>query len=528
MKVLSGAFHERRRCGGYAGLAAVLIVSGLAALTILLAPSLTKLRVQARQIGEDRRLQEIATKLIQSIRATQYIPGATNWISSLASFSGWNQTSIDHVYAEFPQDATTRRVLLLDPALGGALPYSQGLTSLASSLTNLAGGTGRALLISNTRRGLTLPVSSGPAASSIAFDTIWNWTPNPTTKAPPSGWPAAWNGYGDELHVTRINLANLFHTVALSNLRYIIDTNRISLPVLSRVDITLDEELFGILNDPISQVTKLVLEPIEMKVLDGTLLKVYDTNGSLYQTRRITGNIRYELMSSNGAPPLLHYRLSELSGTTATNSGTWGNLWNGVYTGNVDLGINQPAPPSYPSFQTNNYSAYFDGNKTYVETSRKMTNQLPAFTLAAWIRPVKLSSSSADIAGIRNSLSMNMYSSRRSRNILRITTKRGSNLSITYPHPLGEWHHVAAIGTGTQLQLYLNGLPVRSKFWATDSYYFDSGYTFRIATGPRPKKGGSSWISSKSSFEGGIDEVVFYNRALSTNEIAILATGQIP
>lgn len=529
MKVPSGACLDRENRGGYSGLAIIVVLAALTTVAVLLAPNLTKSRVQARQLGETRRIQAIADQLIRSIRSQQYIPSPTNWSVTLADFTSQSQTAIEQVYPEFPSDTTTRRVLLLDPAIGkGTLPYAQGFVGLEGILTNLAGPRSRALLISSTRRGLSLPVSTGLAGSTSEFDAIWNWNLDPATKAPPSGWPSTWKNFGDELHVARINFANLFHTVRMNNLLLVVETNRVSLPIEAKADLSALKEILGGLKGPLEQVTQLITTPTEMKVLDGTLVKIYETNGSFAQARRITSDVGYEFDVTNAGPPVVHFKFLEVKGAVATNSGSYGSAWDSIYTNGVILGVNEPAPPAFPSFQTNNYSVYFDGNKSYVETGEKMTNILTAFTLAAWIRPEQAPKNIIYIAGIRNSISLNYNTARKTGfTVIRISTKKGSNLAKAYPYSLKEWHHVTAVGTGSRLQLYFDGMLVAQKSFSTPNYFYDSGYTFRIGANPQLRRGVTSWGSSQQ-YKGGIDEVVFYDRALNTNEVLKLAAGVIP
>ncbi|MBK8002026.1 MAG: hypothetical protein IPK15_25840, partial [Verrucomicrobia bacterium] len=370
-----GACLDRENRGGYAGLAIIVVLAALTTVGVLLAPNLIKSRVQARQFSETRQLEQIADQLIRSIRSKQYIPGPTNWSVTLAEYTGQSQTAIEQVYPEFPSDTTTRRVMLLDPAIGkGALPYAQGVVGLEGALTNLAGPGSRGLLISSTRRGLSLPVSTGLANSTSEFDAIWNWSFDPATKAPPSGWPSTWKGFGEELHVARINFANLFHTVRMNNLLLVVETNRVSLPIQAKADLSALKEILGGLKGPLEQVTQLITTPTEMKVLDGTLLKIYETNGTFAQARRITSDVGYEFEVTNAGPPVVHFKFLEGKGAVATNSGSYGSAWDSVYTNGVTLGVNEPVPPAFPSFETNNNSVYFDGNKSYVETGEKLTN----------------------------------------------------------------------------------------------------------------------------------------------------------
>ncbi len=509
-----GASRERRQ-SGMAGLAIILVLLVATTAALIVAPNFVAKATEKKRTNEEQRLEQIAQALKISVRLTGTIPGANTWPDTVAAHAGMNRTNAEAVYPEFPTDTSTRRVLLIDPALGATtLPYVQDVntlldavkgvlgapTAILGTITNLASSSGRIMLISSTRRGLSLPVTNGPASGATAFNNIWNWGLNSATKAPPTGWPSTWTGKGDELHVQRIKLNELFHTVALKNVLYAIGTNGPAQTALSLLNLTL---------------------------LDTTLLTVYETNGNLYRAQRLTKNVNIDLSTSNSGQPVVHFKFSESSGAVATNSGTYGSSWNGIYTNSVLLAQTSLRPPSNPGFATNNYSAYFDGNKAYVETNKRYTNYLPAFTIATWIAPAQFSRSTIYIAGIRTTLNLNIYSSKAGSNYVRLSSKYGGSLTTHYPYPLNQWHHITVTGSGTKLNSYIDGAFKKSLSKATANYYYYNTYTFQIGAHPAISSGMISWGSSPQ-YKGGIDEFVFYDRVLSTNEIRTLATGVIP
>jgi hypothetical protein len=78
---------------------------------------------------------------------------------------------------------------------------------------------------------------------------------------------------------------------------------------------------------------------------------------------------------------------------------------------------------------------------------------------------------------------------------------------------LNEWHHVTAVGNGTTLTIYLDGVLAAIGGRLT-SNYGSSPYTFNI--------GGSVFDATGNEFDGLIDEVAVWKRALTSNEIAAL------
>ena len=81
----------------------------------------------------------------------------------------------------------------------------------------------------------------------------------------------------------------------------------------------------------------------------------------------------------------------------------------------------------------------------------------------------------------------------------------------------GQWHHLAGVWTGTELQIYDNGVLQQSM-----------SQTTLPANNTRDVEIGRSWGGGTPTrfFTGLIDEVTFYNRALSSNEVqAIFNAG---
>jgi type II secretory pathway pseudopilin PulG len=176
----------------------------------------------SRQNGEkeDKMLDVISEGLTRYVQTYQVIPGANTWISGVASMTGLTTNEVRRV---LPSDSSTARVYLIHPSFapsttsGGTFAdplWTQG-TAGASSVTSP-----RILIISVHKPGLTLPVSSGKASSTSVFDAIWDWTLDPSTEAPPSGWSSSWTGNGEYLHVERINLTPVFQRVTISNSEY--------------------------------------------------------------------------------------------------------------------------------------------------------------------------------------------------------------------------------------------------------------------------------------------------------------------
>ncbi|MBI3871423.1 MAG: type II secretion system protein [Verrucomicrobia bacterium] len=196
------------------------MVGVLAVISVLVAvvgPNFIRKIVDNVSIKEGKSLETLAQGLRQSLRNTQTIPGGVTWSASVATATGLNPAEV--LYADPNNPATSQRIMVIDPRFSpstGADPVFTPTSAGALAPTNA-----RVMLVSSTKRGLALPIAGGKAANTAAncalFDNVWNWTLNPFTKLPPTGWPAAWDGQGEHLHVQRVNLADEFYRVTVSN-----------------------------------------------------------------------------------------------------------------------------------------------------------------------------------------------------------------------------------------------------------------------------------------------------------------------
>jgi len=519
MKAIAGAFRNRRHAGGYSTLGVALVLFGLVTAGVVLAPNLIlKITTKNRDV-ETQRLARIREGLIASIEQTQVVPGAAGWVTATHTALGMDQTEVAQVYPEFPNDGSTRRILLIDPGLGlSTLPYTQtvstalftvtnlvgtitnllgvitsgpsGVTSLLGTITNLVGGSSRLMLVSNTKRGLTLPVTNGiPTLAN--FNAIWNWTYNPVTQAPPSGWPSAWNGNGEHLHVERINLASLFHSVQLKGLGFTLNSSTLS----SLLNLT------------------------ELRVLRGGVLKLHTLDGTHRFSRVINKDIYLDLGSYSSLLPYLYYKFQQTSGSVVTNQGTLGVLGNGRVANGAGLGVTGPRPPSFPNFDTNNYTGDFDGSNDRVYTTNAIMNNLRGFTLACWIYPdVNVANNRTGLIGQNDSVELGFITT----TTIQIWSSSGGSLTLTYPYPIQQWHHIAATGDGSSIRLYYDGALAGTSSYTTANYG-SSTYSFSVGGDGVFDAPGSSAL-----FNGKIDEVVYYTNALTAAQISTLASGVLP
>lgn len=557
MRAAAGASREQRAA---AGLAMMMVLAGLAITGMLLLPSLASKTSQRNNTAEESALARLEEGFRDYVRLYQIIPGAATWSTSLGMVSGLNATQINCVFPDFPTDTSVQRVFVIDDFLGGGspiLPYTQATNGLTGTQTNLLNSRARAMIVSSTKRGLAVPISSG-YLTQADFDAIWNWTYNPATKAPPTGWSSAWTGNGEFLHVKPLYLPSLFSKITLQNGKYGL----------------------GLVN----LVTTAVSGQTDYYFLNGAPMTLSTALGTLKHRHVVRGDATFDLTESDQGP-VLWFKFSELTGAIATNNGTYGTYWKGVFTNGVLLAQAGPQFPTFPNFASDNTAAYFDGVTSYVETGRLLTNALPAFTLAGWVRPNQFPTNSSTFLGIRGALALETKSLA-GLNYVQVATRNGGTATALYPYSSNEWHHVAAVGNGLGVTLYLDGVLAGTTLATCTNYFYDSGGTFRVGANATTatttittnttvtfwliftitkrtvtttvvSTSGTSSSSSTSSsslawgwvgtigttttsasssvvtwdspvYRGDVDNAVLYHRALSITEILSLAAGLSP
>ncbi len=156
----------------------------------------------------------------------------------------------------------------------------------------------------------------------------------------------------------------------------------------------------------------------------------------------------------------------------------------------------------------------FDGQDDYVGTGQSLLNDLVGFTMAGWV--------SAANTGV--------YSSLFGQNDLiefGFTTENGGQLGTwmagndwafvgaDYDFAYPSWHHVVLTGDADRIAIYIDGEEVASDEGGMSSG--TSGYEFNI--------GAAVFNTTGDPFEGEIDDVWLFNRALTREEILDVMNG---
>jgi len=153
----------------------------------------------------------------------------------------------------------------------------------------------------------------------------------------------------------------------------------------------------------------------------------------------------------------------------------------------------------------------FDGAAAWAGPTASLLSNRSAFAISAWVNP-RSTGSRVGLIGQNDAIELGFISTAS----LQLWTSGGGNVGTAWPYPMGEWHHLVAAGDGTMLSLWLDGVQVATQPQPTSSYGASS---FPVRMG-----GGGVFDASGNWFDGQLDEVKIYDRALTGPEIAVLAS----
>jgi hypothetical protein len=222
--------------------------------------------------------------------------------------------------------------------------------------------------------------------------------------------------------------------------------------------------------------------------------------------------------------PVAYYRFEETSGSVATNLGPKGG--NATYSVGDEASpgaggapgaaapIPGPRPPQFLGFTATNSAASFDGSSTWVDTHTQFLQNLGSFSLEYWVAPSNRVSDPTTfgtrigIVGQNDAIEYGFID----QNTIQIWTPNGGSLNTAYSFPDGEWHHVATIASGQDIRTYYDGVLVGTAGSATSDY---GSSTYNVHIG-----GGGVFDATGNYFNGGIDEVAIFDRAIPADRIA--------
>ena len=204
---------------------------------------------------------------------------------------------------------------------------------------------------------------------------------------------------------------------------------------------------------------------------------------------------------------LANWKLDESSGSVAIDSSGQGN--DATYVGSPTLGEAGAYPPM------TNTSIRLDGSSQSVSLGTSLLNDLDEFTLAGWFRSSNLSPVKSYF-GQHGLIEVGIDTAN---NQIELWTSQGGAINASNFLTPGKWKHVAAVGSGTSLTLYVDGVEVATGGTVAITYGSNSD-VFKIGEGVMESSGGH--------LGGRVDEVRVYHRALCPEEINAVYKGGRP
>jgi hypothetical protein len=225
-----------------------------------------------------------------------------------------------------------------------------------------------------------------------------------------------------------------------------------------------------------------------------------------------------------GAGPVLHWRFDEANGGVAADSS--GNNHVGSYIGSSGSPTASTTLP--PVTFTNPFS------RRFIASSRQAVRLAPApnaikpannFTIALWFRTTNLDVGHDPPAASEAISQGDNYLVRIRATDISFTRRSGGSYISCFTsgggnHLDGNWHHVAAVLSPAGMKVYVDGVE-RCSNNSGGTMLYDKGDDLFVGRHGNPDSGSpNDW-----DFDGNIDDVRIYNRALPADEVAALGTG---
>jgi alpha-tubulin suppressor-like RCC1 family protein/chitodextrinase len=189
-------------------------------------------------------------------------------------------------------------------------------------------------------------------------------------------------------------------------------------------------------------------------------------------------------------------------------------------SGNGNAGILQNGPTQIAGQFGN--AIHLNGVNQYLSTANQQTNP-QEFTMALWFRTSQAGGVIMDFSDSHYGASVNadriLYIN--NAGCLVFGVWNGSAVTIVSPEVVNTntWHHAAAVISGMGMELYLDGIRVAQNASVTTAQNVNGWWHLGYDTMTRWPAPGADF------FNGDLDEVVVYNRAMQTDEVSALIAG---
>jgi len=215
--------------------------------------------------------------------------------------------------------------------------------------------------------------------------------------------------------------------------------------------------------------------------------------------------------------------LNETTSPTAYDYSGAGN--NGTQNGGLTLGVAGPQPPVDAGFSAGNTAYQFDGSSSFILCGTNCSFAgATDFTLEAWVNTTNNTSgeiiqqrSSSGYGGTANGYNGEYQLAVNANGTISFAVYGGGAYQFTFSSPVtskyvndGNWHHVAAVRSGTIGTIYIDGSAVASASGPTEAPLDSTIPTFI----------GFDQRNSANFFNGLLADVAIYSHALTAARIA--------
>lgn len=219
-----------------------------------------------------------------------------------------------------------------------------------------------------------------------------------------------------------------------------------------------------------------------------------------------------------GLSPDLYWRLGEATGTTAADSGPWGNTgsYKGTVTRSVASGVQVPA---------GNVGVSFSGAANALVSATGAVVNPTTYSQELWFRTTstaggKLIGFGDATSGLSSNYDRHVYMETDGTLTFGVWTGEASTITTPGSFNDGTWHHLVATQSSAGMRLYVDGVLQGTNPQTGAQAY--TGY-WRI--------GGDNTWGPQPWFAGAIDEVAVYPVALTAQQVAqhyTLGSGTVP
>ena len=235
------------------------------------------------------------------------------------------------------------------------------------------------------------------------------------------------------------------------------------------------------------------------------------------------------------ANPIAYWRFNEASGNLESYD-YWGG--NTLSNTSVTLGAVGPVPPEYSGIESTNTGGQYDGTTSFSAASASLMNNLAQFSVIGWFNiPSPIFTARVGLFGQNDVVEFGFHGNGTDLiPRLEIWAGTGRNAFMNQSTNVlpGVWYLVAAVATGTNVNLYLastngtGGVKVLQSSTAhtATTNYGSAPFPFRVG-------GGGVMDATGNFLAGTVDEVAVFNRAISVDELsglfgAALSGGDLP